>query len=196
VPRAEVVAAMQRELVERARRGDLDAFSHLVRASHPRLYKVAHLILRDSDRAQDAVQDALVLAWRHLRSLRDPDAWDAWLHRLTVRACYTVARRDRRHTLVELHVTPDAGMATVPDAAADVAERDRLGRELGRLDIEQRAVLVLHYYLDLPLPRVAEILDIPLGTAGSRLHRGLEVMRTSMRVGAEVAPRLVTERLT
>ncbi len=79
---------MQRELVERARSGDREAFSALAAASISRLYAVANLILRDGDRAQDAVQEALVSAWRDVRALRDPDAWDAWLNRLTVRACY------------------------------------------------------------------------------------------------------------
>src|SRR5687768_9581034 len=93
---------MQRALVERARDGDLDAFTQLVKVAFPRLEGVAHLILRDTDRAQEAVQDALVLAWRDLRALRDPEAWDAWLRRLTVRACYKVARKERRQTLVAL----------------------------------------------------------------------------------------------
>lgn len=173
---------MQRELVERARRGDHDAFADLVQASYPRLFRVANLILRDSDRAKDAVQDGLMQAWRHIRSLRDPDAWDAWLHRTTVRACYKVARKEKRRSLVELHVTPDPAATGTPDASSSIAERDRLGRELDRLDLDRRAVIVLHFYLDLPLPEVAEILDIPVGTAKSRLHRGLNAMRESMRV--------------
>ena len=84
---------MQRQLVHRAQAGDHDAFSVLVRGSYPRLFGVARLILRDLDRAQDAVQEALVLAWRDIRALRDADAWDAWLKRLTVRACYKSARK-------------------------------------------------------------------------------------------------------
>jgi RNA polymerase sigma-70 factor (ECF subfamily) len=75
---------MQRELVRRAIEGDHDAFSDLVDASVDCLHAVANLILRDSDRAQDAVQDALVSAWKDMRALRDPDAWDAWIHRITV----------------------------------------------------------------------------------------------------------------
>ena len=153
---------MQRALVERARDGDLDAFSQLAKASFPRLDGVATLILRDPERAQDAVQEALFRAWRDLRALRDPDAWDAWLRRLTVRACYDVARKERRRTRMEVQVEPDPASAAGPDATADVADRDWLGRELGRLDIDQRAVIVLHYYLDLPVTEVAEILDIPL----------------------------------
>jgi RNA polymerase sigma factor (sigma-70 family) len=185
---------MQRELVEQAMSGDIDAYSELVRASHPRLFGVANLILRDSERAQDAVQDALLLAWRHVRSLRDPDAWDAWLRRLTVRACYKVAAAHKRRTLVEVRVPPDPGSAGAPDASIGVADRDWLGRELDRLDIDQRVVLVLHYYLDLPVSEVAEIIDIPYGTAASRLHRGLEAMRASMRTEPRTDAALGTER--
>ena len=176
---------MQRELVERAQAGDHDAFSVLVRASFPRLYGVANLILRDSDRAQDAVQDALVLAWRHVRALRDAEAWDAWLHRLTVRACYASARKEKRRDLVELHVVPDLEPAGAFDLTVSVAERDRMSRELGRLNLDQRAVMVLHFYLDLPLTDAADILDIPVGTAKSRLHRGLRTLRESMRAAGD-----------
>jgi RNA polymerase sigma-70 factor, ECF subfamily len=184
---------MQIELVERARSGDHDAFSVLVRASVPRLLGAATLILRDQDRAQDAVQESLVLAWRNVRALRDPEAWDAWLYRLTVRACYRLARTQRRRSVVELHVMPDREPATDSDFSLTVAERDQLAREMGRLPVEQRAVMVLHYYLDLPLTEAADILDIPAGTAKSRLHRGLEALRTAM--AAEIGPRgLARER--
>jgi RNA polymerase sigma-70 factor (ECF subfamily) len=177
---------MQRQLVERAQAGDHDAFSVLVRASFPRLHAVSRLILRDSERAQDAVQEALVLAWRHVRALRDPDAWDAWLNRLTVRACYRLARQVRRRDAVELHVMPDPEPAGPSDPTVAVAERDRLGRELGRLPIDQRTVMVLHFYLDLPLPAIADTLDIPVGTAKSRLHRGLESLRAALAAEAPV----------
>ena len=175
---------MQRQLVERARDGDLDAFSQLVKLSFPRLERVADLILRDPDRAQDAVQDALMRAWRDLRALRDLDAWDAWMRRLTVNACYDVARKDKRRRTIEVHVEPDPATVGVADATAAIGDREWLGRELERIDLDQRAVLVLHYYLDLPVREVARILDIPYGTAASRLHRGLEAMRTSMGVAA------------
>jgi RNA polymerase sigma-70 factor (ECF subfamily) len=135
---------MQIELVERARSGDHDAFSVLVRASVPRLLGAATLILRDQDRAQDAVQESLVLAWRNVRALRDPEAWDAWLYRLTVRACYRLARTQKRRSVVELHVMPDREPATDSDFSLTVAERDQLAREMGRLPVEQRAVMVLH----------------------------------------------------
>ena len=185
---------MQRALVVRAREGDLDSFSQLVKLSFPRLERVAYLILRDADRAQDAVQDALMRAWRDLRALRDPDAWDAWMRRLTVNACYDVARKDQKRRTVEVHVEPDPATAAATDSTAEIGDRDWLGRELARLDLDQRVVLVLHYYLDHTVSDVAQLLDIPYGTAASRLHRGLEAMRTSMGVDPEAVPGLATER--
>ncbi|MFV2063499.1 MAG: RNA polymerase sigma factor, partial [Chloroflexota bacterium] len=185
---------MQEDLVERAKSGDHEAFSELASASIGRLYAVAVLILRDGDRAQDAVQEALVSAWKDMRALRDPGAWDAWLHRVVVRACYKQARKDRRRTEVELKVLPGPEPARPIDLAMSVAERDEMEQELGRLPIDQRALMVLHYYADLTLEQAAEILDIPIGTAKSRLHRGLRTLRESMRDDTRADSRQVRER--
>jgi RNA polymerase sigma-70 factor (ECF subfamily) len=186
---------MQRKLVERAIKGDYDAFAELVRASADRQYAIATLIVRDGDRAQDAVQEALVAAWRGMAALRDPDAWDSWLHRLTIRACYVAARREKRRTLVELPAAPDREPAGAMDEQSALAERDRIERELGRLPIDQRAVLVLHFYVGLPLTEAAVVLDIPAGTAKSRLHRGLEALRSTMVAEPGVSDGLAQERL-
>jgi RNA polymerase sigma-70 factor (ECF subfamily) len=171
---------MRRELVDRAKRGDHDAFTRLVDGSLDRLCTVAYLILRDADRAQDAVQEALVSAWRDLPSLRDADAMDAWLYRLTVRSCYREARRERRRTLIELHAMPDASTDHAGDVAVQSIERDHLERELARLPVDQRAVIVVRFYVGCSLPEVAEILGIPLGTAKSRLSRGLLSLRDAI----------------
>ena len=184
---------MQRTLVERARRGDLEAFSELATLAFPRLKGVAFLILRDADHADDAVQDALVAAWRDLRALRDPDAWDAWLHRLLVRTCPRQARRDRRRAQADLRVASDPALTRTIHASLDIAERTWVLDELGRIDVEKRTVIVLHYYLDLPMREVAEILDIPYGTAASRLHRGLELLRASIRPVPEAHDRVASE---
>ena len=169
---------MQRDLVERARQGDHDAFAELAGAAISRLDSAAWLILRDSEQAKDAVQDALVRAWRDLPTLRDPDRFDAWLHRLVVRACIDEARRLRRHRvdveLTEIHAPAVAGVESA------IADRDQIERGFLRLEPEMRAVIVLHFYLDLTMPDVAATLGIPLGTAKSRLNRALGLMRAAL----------------
>jgi RNA polymerase sigma-70 factor (ECF subfamily) len=172
------VAVDQRELVERAGRGDHDAFAALAGASIARLEAVARLILRDSELARDAVQEACIRAWRDLPGLRDPRRFDAWFHRLTVHACLDVARRRRRRP-IEVDITASMP-AFVSDAAIAVAERDLIERAFRRLPPDQRAVIVLRFYLDLTLPEVAETLGVPLGTAQSRLHRGLAALRAGI----------------
>jgi RNA polymerase sigma-70 factor (ECF subfamily) len=176
---------MQAELVERARRGDHDAFAELAGAAIVRLDAAARLILRDPDQAKDAVQETLVRAWRGLPALRNTDRFDAWLHRLLVRACIDEARRLRRHR-VDVELTPlDA--PTIDDTTSLMADRDQLARGFSRLEPEARALVVLYYYLDLPLPEVAIALSIPLGTAKSRLHRALQSMRAAL--DADARPR-------
>jgi len=168
----------QRASVERAKRGDHDAFAALAGAAFTRLDGAARLILRDGELARDAVQEALIRAWRDLPGLRDPERFDAWLYRLTVNSCLDLARRRRRRP-IEVELTPISG-PTVGDIAAIVADRDLLDDALRRLDPEWRAVVVLHYYLGMPLPDVAVALGIPLGTAKSRLHRSLAAMRLTI----------------
>jgi RNA polymerase sigma-70 factor (ECF subfamily) len=191
--RVRPAADMQRELAVRAIEGDRAAFTKLVDASIDRLYAAATLILRDGDRAEDAVQEALISAWRDVRSLRDPDAWEAWLHRLMVWACYRVARKERRRKVVELQLLPDVRPGDTSDPSTLIVERDRLSRHLGDLPIDQRAVLVLHFYLDRPATEVADILGIPVGTAKSRLQRGLVALRSAMDSEPEATIRRVRE---
>ena len=184
---------MQHDLAERARSGDHDAFSALVDGSIGRLYAVACLILRDRDRAHDAVQEAMIAAWRDIRGLRDPDRVDAWFRRLVVRACYRQAKREQRRSVVELRVVSDVP-PIVSSPELSVVDRDQLERGFARLGPAQRALLVLHHFLGLPLPEVADALDIPLGTAKSRLHRATAAMRAAL--DADDRPSLVEEGRT
>ena len=171
---------MQRELVERAQRGDHDAFATLAGATIGRLDGAARLILRDPERAKDAVQDAFVRAWRDLPTLRDPDRFDAWIHRITVRSCLELLRR-RRRRVIEVELTPSADVP-VGDIGAFVVDRDQVERALRRLDPDWRALVVVHYFLGLPVPEAAAALGIPLGTAKSRLHRSLAAMRLELQL--------------
>jgi RNA polymerase sigma-70 factor (ECF subfamily) len=168
----------QRGLIERASQGDHEAFGLLVGGHLARLDTAARLILRDTELARDAVQEAMIRAWKNLRGLRDPDKFDAWLHRLTVNACLDVARR-RRSRVREIELTPFHEVS-VADPTTGIADAMYLERMLGRIDPAQRAVIVLHYYLDLTLPETAAALGIPVGTAKSRLNRALVAMRLTV----------------
>jgi RNA polymerase sigma-70 factor (ECF subfamily) len=181
---------MQPELVIRARNGDLDAFATLTGDHAGRLLAVARLILRDEERAADVVQEALLRAWLDLRGLRDPERFEAWLHRILVRSCYRAARTHRRRDVVEITIGADDG-PTVPDGAHDVDTRDQIERAFRRLSPEHRAVLVLHHYLGLTQVETADRLDIPLGTMQSRLDRATRLMRAAL--DADARPTALTQ---
>jgi RNA polymerase sigma-70 factor (ECF subfamily) len=173
-----------RDVVERAMRGDHDAFGWLVNATSDRMYAIATRILRDADLAEDALQSTLITAWRELPRLRDPDRFEAWVRRLLVHACYAEARR-RRSWTANVRVLPVDGPAS-PDETVSVDDRDALDRAFRRLTLEQRAVFVLHHHVGLPLVEIAETIGIPAGTARSRLHYATRLLRSA--IEADLAP--------
>jgi RNA polymerase sigma-70 factor (ECF subfamily) len=165
-------------------RGDERAFTEIVNGVADRFIGVAHRILRDAALAEDAVQQALLSAWRDLPDLRDPSRFDGWAYRLLIRACYMEAckrKRWRPTTIVRSIVEP-----TAPDLIGGIIERERLERGFKRLSADHRAVLVLTYYLDLPSEQVAEALDVPVGTVHSRLHRAQQALRGALEADARV----------
>ena len=178
---------MDRDLVERASRGDREAFAVLVHQVSDTLYAVAYRILRDTGLAEDALQNALVLAWRRLPHLREADRFEAWIHRILVNACYDESRRSRPWTALVRQVPVDRPLAE--DEIGLIADRDEIERAFQRIPVEQRAVFVLHHYLGLPLVEVAEILDIPAGTARSRLHYAMHGLRDALVAEADPAIR-------
>jgi RNA polymerase sigma-70 factor (ECF subfamily) len=176
---------MDTDLVVRAQRGDEGAFASLAVAIGDRLHAVSHRILRDTDLAEDATQQALLTIWRDLPQLRDPARFDAWSYRLLVRACYAEGHRTRRWSPNLRLLSADEPART--DALSSVVDRDQLERGFRRLSIEHRAVVVLHHYLDLPLESVAETLGIPLGTARSRLLHAMRGLRAALDADARPA---------
>jgi RNA polymerase sigma-70 factor, ECF subfamily len=176
---------VDRDLVEQARHGDREAFTVLVHQVSDVLYAVAYRILRDSGRAEDALQNALIIAWRRLPHLREPDRFEAWIHRILVHACYDESQRARQWTtrIRVLQVDRPTGV----DESETVATRDELERAFRRLPIDQRAVFVLHHYLGLPLVEIAELLEIPAGTARSRLHYATRGLREALTADAQPA---------
>ena len=171
-------AALDVDLVEQARHGDRDAFAILARTCGDRLFGIANRILRDIHRSEDAVQQTLVIAWRELPRLRDPERFDAWISRLLVHACYQEARRASRWS-ANMRVLPIDGPAA-PDGTLAVADRDELERGFRRLPPDARAILVLRHYLGLDPAEIAETLGIPVGTARSRLHYAHRAMRAAL----------------
>ena len=175
---------MHDELVDRAKRGDEEAFDALARLVGDRCMAIATRILRDVGLAEDAVQSALTVAWRDLRTLRDSSRFEPWLHRILTHECYAEARRRTRWS-PDIRLLPVGGLAE-SDAVLTVNDRDQLERAFRRLTLEQRAVLVFHYYLDLPLREVAERLGVPFGTAKSRLHYASAALRASLEADARI----------
>jgi RNA polymerase sigma-70 factor (ECF subfamily) len=174
---------VDRRLVELAQRGDEGAFSQIAFAISPRLFPVAQRILRDYHRAEDATQQTLVQIWRKLPNLSDPDKFDGWAYRILVNTCYAEARKGRRHP-DDLRLL-ETDRAT-RDSSVSVADRDALERAFDRLATEQRAVLVLQYYLDLGHPQIAEILGVPLGTVKSRASAGRQALRAALEADARI----------
>jgi RNA polymerase sigma-70 factor (ECF subfamily) len=165
-------------LVERAKRGDRDAYEQLAHAAAPRLFLVASRVLRDRDAAEDAVQETLVSIWQDLRALRDPARFDGWAYRMVVRACRHQDRRQRRLGVALVDLSDE--LAAAPTGLAAMEVRDELGRAFDLLSHDHRVVVVHHHLAGLPLGEIADILDIPYGTVGSRLHHAMQAMRASL----------------
>ena len=179
---------MRRALVEAAQAGDHDAFEALAAGAVDRLFAIARLVLRDVPSAQDAVQETLVRAWKDLPRLRDPDRFDAWLHRLLTNACADQGRLRKRWS-AEIQViralpSSDGGYGAMDD-------RDQLERGFKRLKTDQRVAFVMHHYLGLTVPEIAETLGIPEGTVKSRLHYATGAMRAALEADAR-RPAIVT----
>ena len=168
---------MDRDLVERARSGDQEAFAALVRQVSDTLFGVARRILRDPGLAEDVLQNALVTIWRKLPGLREADRFDGWAFRILVHACYAAAPQSRRwaSTVRELPVDRE----DPADDLRSITDRDELERAFRTLPLDQRAVFVLHHHAGLPLVAVAETLGIPDGTARSRLHYATRALRAA-----------------
>ena len=176
---------MRTRLVERAREGDDVAFTELVDLDGDLCYAIAYRILRDAERAQDAVQQAFLLAWRDLPRLRDPERFGPWLHRLLVNACYEELRRHRRWSITDQGRCRSTDRADA-DPMVSVDDRDALDRAFERLTPQHRAVFVLHHHAGLPLAEIADIVGVPVGTVKSRLHYATRTLRAAIVADSQV----------
>jgi RNA polymerase sigma-70 factor (ECF subfamily) len=185
VRRHSAVRGVETELVRRAQQGDRAAFGLLAAEIATRFLAIARRILRDVDLAEDATQQALVAIWRDLPQLRDPARFDAWSYRLLVRACYSEGRRTRAWS-PNLRILP-ADEPSETGGLESIIHRAELERAIRRLSVDHRTVLVLHHYADIPVDRVAQILEIPVGTVSSRLHHAMRAMRAALDADARPA---------
>ena len=188
---------MDRELVERAQRGDESAFATLAVRISDRLYATAHHILRDTDQADDAAQQAMIDIWRELPRLKDPERFQAWAYRIVVRAAYAESRQTKRWRLrspaarvgmTARHDSRDGQLRgpAEPDQFDKLVDRDQLDRGFTRLPVDHRAVVVLKHYLGLSNEEIAEVLEIPVGTVRSRLHHSMRSLRAALEADARL----------
>lgn len=164
-------------LVERARSGDVAAFEQLAERSMPEVYRLAAALV-GPDEARDITQESLVAAWRELPQLRQTARFDSWLRSIVLNRARNALRARRRHptiTFIDGHAS-----ALVDEPIAATQQRLAIEAALGGLTAEQREVLVLHYLADLPLREVARTIGVAEGTAKSRLHGGLRVLRARL----------------
>lgn len=174
---------MDRDLVERARAGDQEAFADLVHQTSDTLYGIARRILRDPELAEDVLQTAFVTIWRKLPHLREAERFEGWAYRILVHACYAEAPRNRRWMTAVRELPVDR--ADQADDLRTLLDRDELEQAFRRLPLDQRAVFVLHHHVGLPLVAVAETLGIPDGTARSRLHYATRALRVAFDEGRD-----------
>ena len=181
---------LQDELVRRAMDGDHDAFAALVRPEVDRLYGLAGLVLPDRARAEDAVQEGLLRAWRDLPSLREPSKFMPWLRRLVMNASHDEGRRLGRRrgetVLAEFH-DPGAHASELQG----VLDRDELSRAFRGLREEERKVIALRYYLDLSSAEAAASLGLREVTYRSKLHRAVRTLGAALAAEGRAASRQV-----
>lgn len=182
-------ALSEATLVARAQDGDSAAFEALVRAYEGELVRLGYRMLSDVGEAQDAVQDCMVLAWRKLPSLADPQAFHAWVYQLMTRRCLNLLRsRSRRPTTLADGTGPEWDQRPeVSDAADGPAQqaqvnalRHGLSVALAKLPPEQRACWVLHQLHDLSYPEIAYAIGVPVSTVRGRIARARQQLAKGM----------------
>ena len=182
-------------LVRRFLDGDTSAFTTLVQRHETRVYNLCLRMLGSPEDALDAAQETFVTALRKLGQFRGEAAFTTWLHRVAVTACYDELRRQRRRPVLHAIPQDEAGERTrepgppVGDHADAVAGTLDAGAALAQVPENFRAALVLADVQDLPYDEIARILDVPVGTVKSRVHRGRVALARAMGLAGEPAHR-------
>jgi RNA polymerase sigma-70 factor (ECF subfamily) len=195
-----------REAVDRARRGDPEAFRVLVERHQARAYRLALRVLRDEERARDAVQDAFLKAYVNLDRFEGRSSFYTWLYRLVMNLCLDARRRDQSSRVIETSEAPDLDRLGAPDArpademtfreheqgpeaALDRGElRAALAQAIDELPDAARETLILREVEGLSYAEISEALGIPKGTVMSRLHYARRRVQELLRRAGVVEP--------
>jgi RNA polymerase sigma-70 factor, ECF subfamily len=187
-------------LVRRFLDGDPSAFTTLVQRHETRVYNLCLRMLSNPEDALDATQETFVTALRKLGQFRGEAQFTTWLHRVAVNACYDELRRQRRRPVLHSIPHDDEGERTreqgppVIDHADAVAGTLDAGAALAQVPEDFRIALVLADVQDLPYEDIARILDVPVGTVKSRVHRGRVALARAMSIAGEPTPRSATSK--
>lgn len=160
-----------------------DAFARLVEGQLDAAYRLATVVLGSSLEAEDAVADAALSAWRSRSRLREADRFEAWFGRIVVNACRDRLRSRRRHPVAELSSDAVGDPSETRTDFRDVVHaRDAMSRAFDVLEPDERIVIVLRYWHDLPVDAIAARVGIPAGTVKSRLHHATGRLRAALTV--------------
>ena len=188
------------ELVRRFLAGDAQAFTELVTRHERRVYSLCLRVLGNAEDAADATQDTLLSVVRKLEGFRGDAAFTTWLHRVAMNVCYDHLRRAQRrpvlHRVLDDELPAHEAGPPVPDHADTIADEHLVAAALAEVPEDFRIAIVLADMQDLPYEEIAKVLDLPLGTVKSRVHRGrLALARVLGSTGEpELAPRTSKER--
>jgi len=193
-----VADAPDAELVRRFLAGDVEAFTELVRRHERRVYSVCLRILGDVDDAADATQDTLLSVVRKLDGFRGEAAFTTWLYRVAMNVCYDHLRRAKRRPVLRRDDDAPAPEPALDDHADAVVGAHDVAAALEQVPEDFRVAIVLADVHDLPYDEIAKVLDLPVGTVKSRVHRGRIALAKALGIGApsEPADRSATSKET
>ena len=175
----------QQLLVARALRGDREAFDDIFDQYSRVMHRTAYRIVKDPDIAEDAVQDAFILAWQRLPSLRESGALRSWLLRIVVNQCISFKRRLARSTMFirQSFSEQETDLASqITNYYEGYMERNwDLAQAIENLPAKQQMVIALHYYQGMTLPEISQALQISENTLKKRIQAALRNLRRVLR---------------
>ena len=172
------------ECVRRVQQGDTDSFEVLVRRHEKAIFNLVYRLLGNYDEAAEVAQEVFLSAFRSIHQFRGEANFSTWLYRIGLNHAST--RRKSLQTSQQRHIPLD-GTEVIADGAVDPAKnvehkeiQQRVQQALNSLDPEDARIVLLRDLQDIPYEDVAEMLDIPVGTVKSRLHRARQALKTSL----------------